>query len=91
MWQQLKKPNFNPGALDHIHVSAAWVVLARIGSGRGAGDVRDAVEALQDRTWDVLDGMDDRGIANSIHSMAKLHRGKERVPFDQVRLLSLSM
>jgi hypothetical protein len=28
------------GVLNHIHVTAAWGCLARIGTGRGAGDVR---------------------------------------------------
>jgi hypothetical protein len=78
-------------ALDHIHVSAAWVCVARIGSGRGAGDVMDAVEALQDRTWDVLDEMDDRGISNSMHSMAKLYQRKERVQFDQGLLEAMQL
>ncbi|KAJ1463710.1 hypothetical protein T484DRAFT_1873424, partial [Baffinella frigidus] len=64
------------GALDHIHVSAAWVCLARIGAGRGAGDLRESLSKLQDRTWDVLKQMDGRGIANGMHSMAKLQKGK---------------
>ncbi|KAJ1474739.1 hypothetical protein T484DRAFT_1831139, partial [Baffinella frigidus] len=59
--------------LDHIHVSAAWGCLVRIGRGRGAGEVRDVVAVLQDRTRDVLEKMDGRGIANVMHSISKLH------------------
>ena len=66
------------GALDHIHVSAAWVGLARIGAGRGGGDVGEAVLALQDRTRDVLGEAGGREVANMIHSMAKHHQKKER-------------
>ena len=61
------------GALNHIHVSAAWVQLARIRSGRRGGEVNDAVAALQDRTIDVLGQAGGREIANVMHSMAKLH------------------
>ena len=61
------------GVLNHIHVSAAWVCLARIGRGRGGGEVGDAVAALQDLTWDVLHQAGGRELANAMHSMAKLH------------------
>jgi hypothetical protein len=67
-------------ALNHIHVGAAWVCLARIGTGHGGGGGRDVVKAvatLQDRTRVVL-GVptrlpQGRAIANSMHSMAKFH------------------
>jgi hypothetical protein len=62
------------GFLDHIHVSAAWVCLARLGTGRGGGEVGDAVDALQGLAWDVLDQMDGQGTANVMHSMSKLHQ-----------------
>ena len=58
--------------LDHIHVSAAWVCLARMGGGRGGGEVGDAVDALHDLTWGVLDQAGGRQIANVMHSMKKL-------------------
>ena len=59
------------GVLNEIHVSAAWVCLARIGRGRGGGE---AVAAVQDRTRDVLSQMGGRQFANVIYSMAKLHQ-----------------
>ena len=61
------------GVLNHIHVSAAWVRLVRLGTGRGGREVGDAVAALQGLAWDMLDQMDGQGTANMIHSMAKLH------------------
>ncbi|KAJ1470971.1 hypothetical protein T484DRAFT_1916953, partial [Baffinella frigidus] len=62
------------GALDQIHVSAAWVCLARIGRGRGGGEVGDVVGPLQEKTRGVLDQAGGRQIANVMHSMAKLHK-----------------
>ncbi|KAJ1476316.1 hypothetical protein T484DRAFT_1825348, partial [Baffinella frigidus] len=53
------------GALNHIHVSAAWVCLARIGGGQGGGEVGLVVAVLQRRTRDVIDQMGGREIANS--------------------------
>ena len=66
-------------ALKHVHVSAAWVHLAGNGTVWGEGDVREAVVALQDRTWGVLDRADGRGVANVMHSMAKLKQMGVRV------------
>ena len=64
--------------LDHIHVSAAWVCLARIGAGRGAGDVTEIFAALHDQTWDVLGQMEARNTASVMHSISKLHQMGER-------------
>ncbi|KAJ1486229.1 hypothetical protein T484DRAFT_1891183, partial [Baffinella frigidus] len=60
------------GVLDHIHVSAAWGCLVRIGAGRGGGDRREVFELLQDRTMDVLGQAGGRGIASMLHSISKL-------------------
>jgi len=60
------------GALNHIHVSAAWVCTARIG-----GEVSGVVAALQDLTRDLLVQMGGRQIANVMHSMAKLHTSQD--------------
>ncbi|KAJ1472597.1 hypothetical protein T484DRAFT_1839704, partial [Baffinella frigidus] len=65
-------------SLDHIHVSAAWVCLARMATGRGGGEVGGVVAALQDRTRDVLGQINGRGVANVLHSMSKLHQKGER-------------
>ena len=65
------------GALNHIHVGAAWVCLAKIGAGRGGGCVRDAVAVLQDRTRDVLGHAGGRELANVMHSMSKLRQAVE--------------
>ena len=61
------------GVLNHIHVSAAWVCLARMGTGRGGEDVGEAVDALQDLTRGVLGQAGGRQVANVMHSMKKLH------------------
>ncbi|KAJ1488566.1 hypothetical protein T484DRAFT_3613701 [Baffinella frigidus] len=61
---------------NHIHVSAAWVCLARIGRGRGGSEATMVLTALQDQTRDVLDQMGAREIANVHHSMAKLQEGR---------------
>ena len=60
------------GVLDHIHLSAAWVCMARIGRGRGGREVMDAVAALPDLTRGVLVHAGGREVANMMHSMAKL-------------------
>ncbi|KAJ1487182.1 hypothetical protein T484DRAFT_1787562, partial [Baffinella frigidus] len=60
------------GVLNHIHVSAAWVCLARIGRGRGGAQSTIVLTALQDQTREVLDQMGARGIAGVLHSMARL-------------------
>ncbi|KAJ1487825.1 hypothetical protein T484DRAFT_1888413 [Baffinella frigidus] len=62
------------GALNDIHVSAAWGCLVRIGAGQGGGQFRDALAALQDRTMHVLGKAGGRAIANVIYSMAKLQQ-----------------
>jgi len=59
------------GALDHIHVSAAWVCLARIG---GGGDRSEVVELLQDQTRSVLGQAGGHEIAPVMKSMARLHQ-----------------
>ena len=62
------------GVLNQIHVSASWGALARIGTGggTGAGDVRDIVAVLQDRTRDFQELFEGREIATMLHSKAKL-------------------
>ena len=60
--------------INHIHVSAAWGCLARNARGRGGGDFRAAVAALQDRTRDAMGQAGGREIANVIYSMSKLHQ-----------------
>ncbi|KAJ1480488.1 hypothetical protein T484DRAFT_1810583, partial [Baffinella frigidus] len=60
-------------ALDHTHLSAAWVCLARIASGRGGAEVRGVFHLLEDRTWDVLEQAGGRGLAPIMHSMARLY------------------
>ncbi|KAJ1486224.1 hypothetical protein T484DRAFT_1790559 [Baffinella frigidus] len=75
------------GAMNQIHVSAAWVCLVRIGTDRGAGDVGGAVAALQDRTRDVLGQVGGRQISNIMHSTAKLYQ--MGVPADEVLLAAL--
>ena len=60
--------------LNYIHVSAAWVCVAKIGGGRGGSDLLEVVPSLQDRTRDVLKEMGGREVANALHSMAKLHK-----------------
>ncbi|KAJ1474007.1 RAP domain-containing protein, partial [Baffinella frigidus] len=67
------------GALDHIHVSAAWGCLANIGTGRNRREVRGVVATLQDLTRDVLDQLGGRGVGGVMHSMAKLHTMGERM------------
>ncbi|KAJ1484789.1 hypothetical protein T484DRAFT_1795995 [Baffinella frigidus] len=62
------------GVLNHSNVSAAWVCMARIGNrGRDGGEVREVVAAIQNETRGVLNQMDGRQIANTIHSIARLH------------------
>ncbi|KAJ1484791.1 hypothetical protein T484DRAFT_1796005 [Baffinella frigidus] len=62
------------GVLDHSHVSASWVCLARIGArGCDGGEVREVIASLQERTRGVLDQMGGREIANVMHSASKLH------------------
>ncbi|KAJ1478131.1 hypothetical protein T484DRAFT_1905100, partial [Baffinella frigidus] len=60
--------------LNHIHVSAAWVCLARIGRGRDGGEMREVFGSLQDLTREVLGELSGRGIANVMHSMGKLKK-----------------
>ncbi|KAJ1487758.1 hypothetical protein T484DRAFT_1785633, partial [Baffinella frigidus] len=66
------------GLLNQIHVSAAWVCLAKIGRGRGGREVGDVLSPLQEMTRDVLDQMGGREIANILHSMAKLRQMDNR-------------
>ena len=66
------------GFLNHIHVSAAWMSLARMGKGRGGGDLRNLLSLLQDLTSSTLDRQGTWGIGNIFYSMARL-----RVPMDR--------
>ncbi|KAJ1485251.1 hypothetical protein T484DRAFT_1794354, partial [Baffinella frigidus] len=77
------------GSLNQIHVSAAWVCLVRIGGGRGGGEVREAVAALQDHTRDVLGQAGGRQLVNVLFSMAKIKKWGERV--DQKLLEGMQM
>jgi len=61
------------GVLNHSQVSAAWVCLARIGTrGRGGGEVREVIAALQDRT---------RGVQVRIHPENARMSGRHGVQY----------
>ncbi|KAJ1488554.1 hypothetical protein T484DRAFT_1782771 [Baffinella frigidus] len=77
------------GSLNQIHVSAAWVCLARIGRGGGGGEARTVLTALQHATRDVLDQMGAREIANVHHSMARLHDSRRMLAPNYERALLL--
>ncbi|KAJ1476153.1 hypothetical protein T484DRAFT_1825843, partial [Baffinella frigidus] len=62
------------GAINHIHVSAAWGCLVRVGRSRGGEEMRGVVEVLTHITRDVLGKMGGREIANVMHSMSKLQK-----------------
>ncbi|KAJ1487132.1 hypothetical protein T484DRAFT_1787468 [Baffinella frigidus] len=59
------------GMLNRIHVSAAWVCLARIGRGGGA-ESTVVLTSLQDQTREVLDQMGAREIANMMYSIGRI-------------------
>ncbi|KAJ1488559.1 RAP domain-containing protein [Baffinella frigidus] len=66
------------GLLNHIHVSAAWVCLARMGRGGGGWEARMVLTDLKEETREVLHQMGARGIANVLHSMARLHDSRRK-------------
>jgi hypothetical protein len=65
------------GSFDHIHVSAAWVTLKM----RSVGERGALLQQLQDVTWQTVQAMGAREVANVVHSMATLH-GSGRMVLD---------